>query len=249
MSARGYLGSGDLYLNRIVNGVAQGWEGPFECNKFEIKANSELKEQTSRGKATYGQIIESVPVPKPFDLNITMTELNKQGLMLALMGTAAVLTQSSGSIADEVVQMNSGKWAVLSKANFNGPLTVKDSAGTTTYAEGTDYVVNRAMGWVQMLDSGAITDAENVKVSGAYLAITGDMISGATQPSVRAQFKLDGVNFADGLANIVTVREAVISSDAAIDFLSDNFASLPLKGRMKTPAGFIEPFTIEKRTA
>lgn len=249
MAAQGYLGAGDLYLNRIVNGIAQGWEGPYECQKFEIKANSELKEQTSRGRSRYGQIVESVPVPKPFDLNITMTEMNKQGLMLALMGTAAALTQTSGSLSAESITLESGKWIPLSKANLTGPLTVTDSTAATTYAEGTDYVVNRQLGWVQMLDTGTITDGEAVKVSGAYLAITGDMISGAVEPSVRAMFKLDGINFADNLPNIVTVREAVISSDAAIDFLADNFATLPLKGRMKTPAGFSEPFTIEKRNA
>ena len=50
MAARGFLGSGDLYINRIVGGVKQGQEGPFECEQFEIKANSELRERVSKSR-------------------------------------------------------------------------------------------------------------------------------------------------------------------------------------------------------
>ena len=133
----GFLGSGDLYINRIVNNVPAGWEGPFAASKFEIKADSELKEQVSRGRYTYGQINESVALPKPFDLNIEMDTVDKTGLSLALMGTAAAANQTSGTITDEAVTVALGKWVALSKANFSGPLTVKNTAGSTTYVEGT----------------------------------------------------------------------------------------------------------------
>ena len=69
MAARGFLGAGDLYIAAYVAGVKQPYEGPFECRKFEIKPNSELKELVSKGRSTYGQVIESVPVPKPADVN------------------------------------------------------------------------------------------------------------------------------------------------------------------------------------
>ena len=37
MAARGYLGSGDLYIERLVGGVSQVLMGPYECIQFEIK--------------------------------------------------------------------------------------------------------------------------------------------------------------------------------------------------------------------
>jgi hypothetical protein len=39
MSARGFIGAGDVYMNPIVGGVPQGWVGPYEATKFEIKPN------------------------------------------------------------------------------------------------------------------------------------------------------------------------------------------------------------------
>ena len=55
------------------------------------------------------------------------------------------------------------------------------------------------------------------------------------------------LNFADQLPIIVTVWEGVISPDTAFDFLGDSFGTIPLKGRLKTPSGKAEPFTVELR--
>jgi len=45
------------------------------------------------------------------------------------------------------------------------------------------------------------------------------------------------------------VFEAVIAADSAFNFLADDFASITLPGRMKTPVGFNEPFTVHLRDA
>ena len=70
MSARGFLGAGDLYISRQVGGSFLDYEGPFECTKFEIKPNVELKEQISKGRDTYGQVVETVALPKPAVLTV-----------------------------------------------------------------------------------------------------------------------------------------------------------------------------------
>lgn len=245
--ARGFLGAGDLYLNLLVGGTPQGWVGPYEAKKFEVKANAELKEQVSRGRSTYGQIIESVPIPKPFDLNITMSEMGKEGLGIALLGTLGSLSQAAGSIANEAIVIKLASWTPLSKANFSGALTVTNAANTITYAEGTDYTVNRQLGWIKRVTGSTIPDNSTVHVDGTYLEITGDSIAGAAASTIRAMVKLDGINFVDQRPNIVTVWEMVVASEAAVDFLGDDFGEIPLSGRMKTPAGYTSPFLIEQR--
>ena len=67
MSSRAFLGGGDLYIDRFdpATGLKLGRAGPFECSKFEIKPNTEVKEQTSKGRSTYGQVIETVAIQKP----------------------------------------------------------------------------------------------------------------------------------------------------------------------------------------
>jgi len=252
MSSRAFLGGGDLYINRFdpSTGLKLGRAGPFECSKFEVKANTELKEQVSKGRSTYGQVIESVAIQKPADLSVTLSEMDKDGLTLALLGSQAVINQGSGTITDEAITAAHDKWVSLSKQNFaTAGFAVKHTSGTPTYVLGTDYEVNYRLGMVKVLSTGAIANAASIKVSGTYNAITGTQISGATQAQVRAEFVLDGVNFADNLPVIVTAHEVVMSPDSAFDFLADGFGEITMKGRMKTPVGKNEPFTVDLRAA
>lgn len=252
MSSRGFLGAGDLYA-RVYNPVTAAydqWAGPFEASKFEIKPNSDLKEMTSRGRSTYGQVIESVPLPKPADMSVTLSEVNKESIAMALFGTTAALNQGSGSVTDEVVVASHGKWVKLAHGNIaTAGFVVSHTSGAPNYVLGTDYEVNYRIGMLRVLAGGAIADAASLKVDYTYNAISGTVVSGGTQTQVRAQFKLDGVNFADQLPVIVDVWEAVLTPDSAFDFLQNDFAEIALKGRLKTPAGKSEPFTVELRTA
>lgn len=249
MTARAFLGEGSLYISRYVNGAFEDYKGPYECNKLEIKPNIELKEQTSKGKGTYGQVVESVPLNKPADLTVELTEVNRESLAIALLGTVGVLTQASGSLAAEAIVAKKDAWVPLSKAALTGATVVTNAAATTTYVAGVDYLVNKELGWIKVLAGSAITDLQPLKVSSAYNAITGTEIKGATSADVRARFKLDGLNKADGLPCIVTIHEVVIAADSALDFLSDNFAVVSMPGRMKTPSGYTEPFTVHLRDA
>lgn len=244
MAARGYLGSGDLYLARFVNGVAGDLMGPYEASKVEIKPNSEVKELVSKGRNTYGQVIESVTIPQPADLTIDLTELNKESLAIALFGTTAVINQTAGTWSTAIdVSTKHGAWVALPKAAIL-TLVVKDPTATTTYVEGEDYLLNKELGWIKTLSTGAIGATEVLKVTGSYDDQTGTQINGITNNDVRVKVVLHGKNFADGLPTIVTIHEAVIAADSAIDFLADDFNSISLPGRMKTPAGFSEPFTV-----
>lgn len=252
MSSRGFLGAGDLYA-RVYNPVTAAydqWAGPFESSKFEIKPNSDLKEMVSRGRTTYGQVIESVPLPKPADLSVTFSEVNKDSIAMALFGTASTMNQGSGNILDEVVVASLGKWIKLAYGNLaTTGLVVTNAGATVTYVLGTDYEINYRIGMIRAITGGAIADAASLKVDYTYNAISGTVVAGGTQTQVRAQFKLDGVNFADQLPVIVDVWEAVLTPDSAFDFLQNDFAEVALKGRLKTPAGKTEPFKVELRAA
>lgn len=250
MAARGFLGAGDLYIARYVDGAFEDYTGPFECEKFEIKPNTELKEKVSKGRSTYGQVIETVAIPQPADLTVDLSEVNKEALSIALLGTTFALAQTSGTLSNEAISAKLDKWVPLTKARLTAAtVIVTNVAGTTTYVEGVDYLVNYQLGWIKAITGGAITEALALHVDAAYGAISGTEIKGGTQAQVRAKFKLDGKNFADDLPVIVTVHEAVIAADSAFDFLADDFATISLPGRMKTPTGFTEPFTVHLRNA
>lgn len=249
MAARGYLGSGDLYINRIVGGVKQGMEGPFEVERFEIKANSELRERVSKGKSSYGQVVASAAIPQPFDLAITMGEADATGLAIALLGTAAAVTQGAGTTTNTAVTTVLNKWVALPFARLTSAAqVVTNVAGTVTYVEGTDYILNRELGLIKQTSIATMVAGAN-HIDLAYSAITATEITGATTASIRAEFTLDGKNLADDTPCIVTVYEGVVASDAAVDFLSDQFLTIPLPGRLVTPAGQVAPFKVTLRNA
>lgn len=242
MAARGFLGAGDLYIARYENGVWGAYEGPFEADKFEIKPNSELKEQVSKGKSTYGQVIESVSLAQPADFTATLTEVNKATLAIALLGTESALTQASGTVTNEAFVVKLDKWVPLAKQNVS-------NVAFTGMTLGDDFVVNGTLGWVKFLSTGDATEDAALTVGYSHAAVAGTRIKGGTSAEVRARFKLDGKNLADGLPCIVTVHEAVVSAAAALDFLSSDFATVEMPGRLKTPSGYTEPFTVDLLTA
>ncbi len=248
MSARGFLGAGDLYLAIQANGVFGEYVGPFECKQFQIKPNVSIKEQTSKGKFTYGQVIETVAVQQPADLTVQLSEVAKETLTIALLGTTSAVSQLAGSVTDEVIVAKQGKWVVLSKAQVS-TVVVTNSGATVTYVEGVDYLVNKEMGWIKALATGAIAESASLKVDFAHAALTGTLIAGSTQAQLRVRFLLDGINYADNTPVICSVHEAVIAADSAFDFLADDFNTVSLPGRMKTPAGYNEPYTVALRTA
>ena len=251
MSARGFLGAGDLYIDRYdpVTSAFTGMQGPFEAKKFEIKPNVDLKELPSRGRTSYGQNIESVALPKPVDFAIEMPEVNRSALAIALMGNSQVYNQGAGVWTDRPVMVTAKDvWLPIDGAKGNvvaAGFTVENVGGTVTYVMGVDYEVNYRLGWLRILPGSAIVAAAVLNVSGTYNAVSGTQINGAVNSQIRARFFLDGVNWADQLPVHVDVYEAVIAATSAFDFLSENFATIALPGKLKTPVGRTQPFDVK----
>lgn len=249
MAARGFLGAGDIYIERYVAGVSQGLAGPYYANKFEIKPNVEKKELTSKGRNDYGQVLESVSIQQPADFTLELNEVNTESLTIALLGTAAAASQASGTLVAAPVTVKKERWVSATKENLGNDITIKNTGNTVTYVEGTDYILNKPLGLIKIPAGSAIADAASVNVAGSYGAITSTKISGATNTDIRAKIIFDGKNQADGLPCIVTVWEAIIAADSAFDFLADDFNTVTLPGTMKTPTGKNEPFVVELRQA
>jgi hypothetical protein len=248
MSARSFLGAGDVYVSRYndTTGLFGAMLGPFESNKFEIKPKVKQKDATSKGRATYGQVIESVSIAEPTDFAIEFTEVNKETMALAILGTSSVFTQALGAWIDAPITVTAkGGFIPLGKQNVTAAgFLLKNSAGTTTYVLGIDYELNTRLGWVKILPASAILVGATVKVTGAYGAVSGTSITGSTNTQLRLAFFFDGINQADNLPAQVDVYEAVMSPNAAFDFLGGDFGKIPLTGSLKTPEGRTEPFVV-----
>jgi hypothetical protein len=247
-AARGFLGAGDLYIARHnpAIGAFEDFTGPLETTKFVITPKVELKEMVSKGRASYGQVIESVTIPQPFEFTVDFAEVSGDTLVAALLGTKTDINIGSGTMTDLPVVIKKNAWVDIGHMNIaTAGLSVKDATGVTTYVLGTDYEINYRLGMLKVLTGSAVVDGTTLEVTGTYGAVTGTQIAGGTQAQIRAKFRFDGKNFADGLPCIVEVYEAVIAASSAFDFLAGDFASVSLPGRLKTPAGKTEPFVVK----
>jgi hypothetical protein len=251
MAARGFLGAGDVYIERFDTNT-QAYlnpQGPYESDKFQIKATTKLEEMTGRGRETYGQVLASVAVPQPTEFEISIAEVNRESMTLALLGSTAAFTQAAATVSDENVTAALGQWKKLTKHSLaTSSVVVTNAAASTTYVEGTDYKINYGMGWFFAIPGGAITEGQSLKVDYTASVISGTRIRGVTNSQLRARFHFDGINMADGARCWVECYEAVISSSAAFDFLAAKFNTVPLTGRLNTPVGKTEPFEVRLPT-
>lgn len=245
MTARSFMGAGDIFINRLVDGVEQGMIGPIKADKLEIKPNVDTKESTSKGRYDYGQVLESVNLAQPTEFTMDLKEVTGDILVMAFLGTSAALNQASGSMAAKAVTVTKlGRWLELGFKNLEALQAVTNTGATVTYVEGVDYELNRPLGWIRALEGGAITVSSEIKVTGAYKAATGSIIKGSTRTEVRARIVFDGINQADQNQCTVDVYEAVLAADSAFDFLADDFGNVSLTGRLKTPAGKDAPYIV-----
>lgn len=245
----GILCAGDVYFDRLDSaGQSTGIVYLFDAKKFEIEEPSDLKVRESRGRDSYGQAVDSVYVKKPATLKIEGDEVNEQVLALALMGEAAALSQVSGTVTDALVGLKLNASIQLPFVNIDkAGVVLTNNAGTTTYIEGTDYTINRRMGWIQALTAGAAA-ADN-KLSYAYSAVTGNQVTGGTQSVIRGRVILDGVNLATQKLVIVDADEARLAPDGALDFSSGEFVQVSLSGLLRTLPGKSGPYTVQLRDA
>lgn len=246
VQARGFVGAGDVYIERFVDGVPQGLKGPFEANALSITPNVNTIQNTSKGRYTYGQVVDAVNIAQPTEFSLELKEVTGDTLAIAFLGTTSAHSEAAGTLTDASVTIPKlGEWVALGKKNLADLVTVETAAtGGTTLVEGVDYRLNRPMGWIMALEGGAIDAADNVFVTGAYSGATGTLIKGSTRTEVRARIFFDGINQADGRQCTAEIFEAVMSPDSEFDFLADDFGTVNLTGSLKTPVGKDSPFTV-----
>jgi len=246
--AESFLGKGNTYIDLLnADGTSTGFDLVGNATKLEIQAESEIKEQTSKGLDDYGQVIASVVLPKPSKLKVALNQLDKTVLSMAFLGAAEEINEGAGTIADEAITAKLGKYVDLSRRNLTAEsVVVKDDGDATTYLEGTDYEVQYRLGMIKALSGGAIAADDVLHVSAAYPAESGYKVRGAVQPTIRIAIRMDGENLTNGKQGILTVNKAQIKPSSAIDFLADDFSALELEGILLTPTGKTEPFTWEE---
>jgi len=144
------------------------------------------------------------------------------------------------AVTDESVTADLGAYVALDyKRVTPGTVVVQDVTDTTTYVEGTDYVIDYANGELMALTGGSISDSDVLHVDYTYTAIR----KGEMQSIERGKMTLSYVTIealADRLATQLS-HEAVVFSRSQLgwDATTRTLNSLVRQVRRKTDQGIL----------
>lgn len=124
---------------------------------------------------------------------------------------------ATASVVDEVVVGDHGVWVSLASKRLQpGTVVLTNSGATTTYTEGTDYVVDYLGGRLMTLAAGATTDGQSLKIDYTYDAIRkGEMA--AIERGKNTLTSMPLTIAADRLATQIS-REAIAFSRATLGY-------------------------------
>lgn len=246
-NAQGFIGAGDLYAALIASdGSIGGYIDFGNTTKLGIQPASEIKEQKSKKRDSYGQVLETVALQDTATLSAILETVNRVGLRYAFMGEDAAYSQTSGTVTDEATIAKLDGWVRLASEEVSS-FVLTNTGATVTYVLGTDYLLNARLGMYKAIVGGAITDGQALLADYSKAAFTGAAIRGNVKPQIRARLLLDGKNLVDDSIGILEVWEGVLSTSSEFDWFSDDWNTVELQGRLKTPAGKTEPFVFKAR--
>jgi hypothetical protein len=233
----GFIAQGNLKFGLLsaTDGVTPvGYFGTKNAVKFEYNPGApDLKTRKSKQIAKYGRILDQVAIPKVSEVTLTFDTVDADGIKTFLRGTASGLSVTGATItgATFAVAVLDLWLPIFAGRRFitAGSVLVKNTGDSTTYVEGTDYDIDYSMGQIIVYSTGAIV-VGNVHITYAYGTYSGTSIAAETFTQLNCNVMFDGQNLANKKYLQVEVPKLVLAPSSALDFMSENFASLDLKG-------------------
>ncbi|MFO1404650.1 MAG: hypothetical protein U1E96_08715 [Azonexus sp.] len=175
-----------------------------------------------------GGLDDSFSRVKASKLQFAFRRISIKSLELAFGGTAQAV--AAGAVADEAHTTGALDELVgLDHVQDMAPaLTVKNSAGTVTYDEGTDYVRKRA--GIIPLTGGAITAAQDIKIS--YTKAKHVVVQGLVNLTREGKVTFDGINERNSAAFLGDFHRVKMSPAKNVEFIGDDYISFDCEGTL-----------------
>lgn len=209
----------------------QGWRPVLGTAKVAIKHDADMIGVQSTDRGSYGLTVASTSRPKEAQITVGIMRTTGINLAMALMGAQIGWSQSAGTVAAPGQSTTAilGQGVELGKRYISG-LVLTNEAGTTTYAEGTDYTVNPRFGTYCPIVGGAITDGQILKAAFSHAEVSGLRVKGGLRSQWRVSLRLDALNKFDENDAALIIEEAVLTSKSEIDFKSAKPIDVQLAG-------------------
>lgn len=242
-----FIGRGKVYLKKRGVNEAARFVGNVTKLDFAVSEDKkEIKDYTTAAGGTYDTYSRIDKV----EANLSLSDLSAENLAMALFGDTSAV--AAGAVVDEALAGYKG--GLIRTANIidlSVAPVVTNSAGTTTYVAGTDYVATAA--GIEIAANSTIPDsvagAANLKVSYTKKAATA--LEVLTQAAGEYTLTFDGLNAAkSGKAVVVEVHKFKVGPMANLGLIADDFAGIEIKGDVLlddtiTGAGLSKYFSVK----
>lgn len=228
-----YVGAGEVWFNRFdAAGAQTQWRHLGDVSKLELTVNADVIEKKSSMTGARG-LMARVVTGVTGELAATLSEFDPENLALALLGTTAAFSQSSGTATDSAITGTVKKGYALDTGKRKITVTSVKKAPATALVLGTDYSVDSDSGLITILPgSSTVADGDSLLWSGSYPAITSTQVNALANAVILGSLRFRSAADAYGPRYLIDVWKVAITPDGALALLSDNFGEIGLKGAM-----------------
>jgi|LGVF01.2.fsa_nt_gb hypothetical protein len=250
MSTRNYKLAGCLWATPVNSaGVITGDRRKFgNCHPMTIQVTMKSADMLSAMCGNAGQVIESKNEIDTISGAMTLHQWDAAVAGYAVGAKPVALVGEGSTITtQDVTAPEAGVWVDLGAKGLSA-VVIKDATDTTTYVQGTDYLLSEQMGLLTIIDGGDITAADVLHLDATEAAETGYRLSVGSE--LQSLVRLEGalkdtssgkqINFLAYCANL--------SADGGITLISSpdtDYEELPLSVSFITPDGYTTPAIID----
>lgn len=237
----GFIGSGIPYFYPA--------DGDSEALYFgnpvtaAIAISSETKTRKSRRKHDFGAILDSVTTPNPPELTIGTDAFQPLNWAMAMMGTSAHQTVNAETVADEAAKARLSGYHQLAHGDID-PATVEVKKGGSAIDK-SKYTLEPDMGLLQIIDSSAAAEGDDLTVNYQTKDVTKTVIDGARVSSFRGKIVIDGRDEVTGKRARLIMPNVNIAVDGDFDWYSEDFNTVTMKGSLSVGPNGEAPYTVE----
>lgn len=224
------LGRGKLYFDRWdSSGASTGLRFLGECSTLTITPSVQKQDIFTHTKAAATKLATDT-VSQTHMIDIQMHEYDPENVALALLGTTAVISQSTSSVSAEALTTSAKLGRIYQTAKMNiSAVSVKK--GATTGVLGVDFEIeNAALGLIRILPTAtAFVDGDSLTVDYSAGTVSGTKVSAGQVGSIDGRLVFVG-DPTRGPKQYLQVWHAHFTPNGAVALITDQYGSIPLQG-------------------
>jgi len=219
------------------------YQGPINITKLETTPIKQENDRLiSNIYGSFGEALASVPKPSaPATLNMEFSSMPKELLAVVIGADQTALTQSAGTVTDEVITTILNVWVPLANQFLDPATPLILETAPSTVIDAAKYTVDYTAGLIMATHA----DAVGVGKLATYvkMALTASETYKAGKAK-SAYLKLMGTAYegVSGKKGLLIVHKASVSNSAAYDWVKGGYAVGALSGDLLTPAGETSPY-------